>query len=72
MIRLFTRPGCSACVGLKNQLEAKGVDFGLVDISRDFDGGMEIVKQGFRSVPVIERNGEYVAGDAARKLVASL
>jgi glutaredoxin len=71
-VRLFSKPGCSACLGLKDQLTAKGVQFTIVDISKDHDGGMEIVDQGFRSVPVIERSGEYFAKDDARELVASL
>jgi glutaredoxin len=72
VIRLFTKPGCSACVGLKQGLEAKGISFALVDISKDHEGGMEIVDKGFRSVPVIEKAGEYFAKDEARELVASL
>jgi glutaredoxin-like protein NrdH len=72
-VRLFTKPGCSACVGVKQTLEAKGVQFDLVDISKDYEGGMTIVNQGFRTVPVLElADTTFVAGDQLRELVDSL
>ncbi len=70
-VRLFSKPGCTACAGIKSQLAAKGVDFTVVDISKDYDGGMELVERGFRSVPVLEQNGDYLAGAELRELVAA-
>ena len=54
MIKIFTTETCPKCSILKDKLKAKGIEF---EESRDVQ---EIIDIGFRSVPILEINNEYL------------
>lgn len=70
---LYSAPGCPYCVALKHFLEEKGIDFELIDISKDLKAGQRIIEQtGQMGVPVLEYKGEFVVGFNRQKIVKLL
>lgn len=59
---LITKDGCPNCDIAKNLMITKGVEFQIVNVSdRDNMEYLEYLKtQGYRSVPLIFSNGEYI------------
>ncbi|MFQ5595983.1 MAG: glutaredoxin family protein [Anaerolineae bacterium] len=67
-IRLYSAPLCYACHQAKKFLEARGLPFQEVDISKNAHAARELIgKTGVHRVPVIEVGGQVVLGfDRAR------
>lgn len=59
-ITIFGKPNCPACETLKNKLKNNGQDFDYVDVSVDTVMREEMLAHGFRSVPQVQKNGEWV------------
>ena len=53
MLTVYSKPACPFCNKAKNLLETKGIEFEVVDISKDSDSREFLLAQGFRSVPQI-------------------
>lgn len=68
-VKIFSTPDCSWCVKAKEYLKEKNIQFEEIDVSKDQQAAMEMVKKTKQmSVPVIEINGEYVIGFDKEKI----
>ena len=70
-IKVYGKPGCSGCKQLVAQLTAKAVEFEYIDVSLDEAAYSELVKQGFRSVPQVKVNDEWVSEGSSEWLIAN-
>jgi glutaredoxin-like YruB-family protein len=62
-IRVFSTTTCPYCYMLKDFLRANNIDFQDVDVGRDMNAAMEMVRiSGQRGVPVADINGSVVVG----------
>lgn len=52
MIKLYTSPTCSLCPGVQEQLEAAGLTYKLMDVSRP-EAREELFSHGVRAVPYL-------------------
>lgn len=69
---LYTRNHCSACVKVKDLLKRKDIPFKEVNIEEDYDSALQLVAEGFRSVPVLydqEQAAFYVGAVAIEAAV---
>jgi len=73
MVRLFTTPTCPYCYTLKEFLKEHNVAFEEIDISQDSKSRDFIIeKTGKMEVPVIDIEGEVIAGFDRQKIVKLL
>ena len=73
MIRVFSTPTCPFCYTLKEFLKDKNIEFVDVDVSQDEKAREEMTqKSGQIGVPVIDINGEFIAGFDREKIVKLL
>jgi glutaredoxin 3 len=62
-IMVYTTDPCSYCVRVKRLLDARGVDFTEVNLSRDADGRSELVERtGMMSFPQVIVDGTLIGG----------
>ena len=62
-IRVFSTTTCPYCYMLKDFLRANNVDFKDIDVGRDINAAMEMIRiSGQRGVPVADINGNVVVG----------
>jgi glutaredoxin 3 len=60
---VYTTDPCSFCSRAKGMLQARGVDYAEVNLSKDPDGRLELVqKTGMMSFPQIVVDGRLVGG----------
>lgn len=62
MITVYTKPNCVQCMATKNYLDAKGLEYQTVDISKDPDALNTLIEKGFKAAPVVDYHGEWWAG----------
>jgi glutaredoxin 3 len=68
-VTLFSTPLCPYCDTLKEFLKENNIKFEEVDVSRDEKLKEEIIKKsGQLGVPVVEINGEMIAGFDKKKI----
>ena len=69
MITLYTKPNCFQCEATKKELVKKGIEFKLVDLTKDEIAFDKVSALGYRSAPVvyIEENNHW-AGFQVDKL----
>jgi len=73
MVKLFITPSCPYCYTLKEFLKEHNVEFEEIDVSQNEKAREEIIeKTGKMEVPVIEIDGEIVAGFDKEKIVKLL
>ena len=72
-VTLYSGPACPYCLIVKRFLNANGVDYREIDISKDPVGkaGMEKLS-GQTRVPVVDAGGELVVGYNIKKLKKAL
>lgn len=57
MIVVYSKNDCPGCTALKQRLKAKGVEFNEVNIDTSVLAKEFLIKEGYRSVPQIFKNG---------------
>lgn len=57
-ITVYSKPACVQCTATTRALEAKGIDFDVVDLTEDDDAMERVTDLGYRQAPVV------IAGDA--------
>ena len=68
-VKVYSTPTCPFCTMAKNYLKQNEVAFEDVDVSRDRDQAMDMIrKSGQRGVPVIDFNGEIIVGFDKKRL----
>jgi len=69
MVKIFTTPFCPYCYTLKEFLKEKGITFEEIDVSQDEKLKEELIKKtGKIEVPVIEIDGQIIAGFDKEKI----
>lgn len=64
-IIIYTTEPCSFCARVKGLLKARGLDFSEVNLSKDPEGRMELVRRtGMMSFPQVLVDGELLGGYA--------
>lgn len=62
-VKVYSTPTCPWCVRAKQYLKSKNIQFADIDVSRDRESAMEMVrKSGQQGVPVIEIDGNIIVG----------
>ena len=62
-IKVYSTPTCPWCTVTKDYLKSKNFIFEDLDVSRNREAAMEMVKKsGQRGVPVIDINGKIIVG----------
>ena len=59
-IRVYTKKNCAGCDQVKALLDAKGLGYEAVDVMLSKDAQALFREKGFRSVPQIMVDGEFV------------
>ncbi len=68
-VKVYSTPTCPFCTMAKNYLKQNDVAFEDVDVSRDREQAMDMIrKSGQRGVPVIDFDGEIIIGFDKKKL----
>ena len=57
-ITVYSKPACVQCTATTRAIEAKGIDFDVVDLTEDDDAMERVTDLGYRQAPVV------IAGDA--------
>ncbi|MBO6865564.1 MAG: glutaredoxin-like protein NrdH [Thalassococcus sp.] len=57
-ITVYSKPACVQCTATTRALEAKGIEFDVVDLTEDNDAMERVTDLGYRQAPVV------IAGDA--------
>ncbi len=72
-VKVYITPACPYCYTLKEFLKENKIKFIEVDVSQDEKAKEELIKKsGKMEVPVMEINGEIVAGFDKEKIVKLL
>jgi glutaredoxin-like YruB-family protein len=68
-VKIYTTPTCPFCLMTKEYLKEKGIEFEEIDVSKDENAAMEMIKKsGQMGVPVIEIDNEIVIGFDKEKI----
>jgi glutaredoxin-like YruB-family protein len=68
-VTIFSTPMCPYCVTLREFLKENNIEFEEVDLSQDEKLKDEVIsRSGQMGVPVVEINGEMVAGFDKKKI----
>lgn len=68
-VKVYTTPVCPYCSVLKEFLKERKIDFEEIDVSKDEKAAKDMIeKSGQMGVPVIEIDGEIVAGFDKEKI----
>jgi len=69
-IKIYSTPGCGLCDQAKKYLSGKGVDFDMVDVTRDSEALLEMKKLagGVRAAPVISVCDKVLLGFNKKEL----
>ncbi|WP_286974965.1 glutaredoxin family protein [Acetomicrobium sp. UBA5826] len=69
-IKVYTNPTCHACEKVKEIMSERGIVYQVVDISRDREATMELVRRTHQlSVPVVQVGDRFVIGFNKERLI---
>ncbi|OWY05245.1 NrdH-redoxin [Thioclava sp. JM3] len=61
-ITVYSKPACVQCTATTRALDAKGIDYNVIDLTKDA-AAMEMVQDlGYRQAPVVIANEDHWAG----------
>ncbi|MAQ36510.1 MULTISPECIES: glutaredoxin-like protein NrdH [Thioclava] len=61
-ITVYSKPACVQCTATTRALDAKGIDYNVIDLTEDA-AAMEMVQDlGYRQAPVVIANEDHWAG----------
>ncbi len=69
-VTVYSKPSCVQCNATYRALEQKGVDFIVVDLSKDDEAFDHVQALGYQQVPVVEVSGDHWAGFRPDKIAA--
>ncbi len=61
-ITVYSRPACVQCTATTRALQARGLDFELIDLSEDDAAMSRVTELGYRQVPVVIAGEDHWAG----------
>ncbi len=73
IVKVYSTPACNVCRSLKDFLKENNVKFRDVNVAADQEAAREMIeKSGQMSVPVIEIDGNVIAGFDKKKVREAL
>ena len=61
-ITVYSKPACVQCTATTRALEARGLDYEVIDLTEDDDAMTQVSELGYRQVPVVIAGEEHWAG----------
>ncbi len=61
-IIVYSKPACVQCTATTRALDAKGITYNVVDLTRDDDAMDHLVKLGYRQAPVVVAGNDHWSG----------
>jgi len=71
-VEIYTSNGCGFCHMAKEFFEENNIEYKEHNISVNLEAKKALIKKGYRSVPIIDINGEEMVGFDKEKVVAIL
>lgn len=62
MITVYSKPACVQCTATTRALDAKGLNYRLVDLTEDAEAFAKVTALGYRQAPVVVAGGAHWAG----------
>ena len=62
MITLYSKPACVQCTATKKALDKSGIDYNIIDISKDDEARDLVLSLGYTSVPVVVSGDQHWSG----------
>lgn len=75
MVKVFTRPSCVQCTATYRALDAKGIEYEVIDVSEDAQALEEVKALGYLQAPVVIVDSDHWSGfrpDKIEELAARL
>ncbi|MBY6089697.1 glutaredoxin-like protein NrdH [Pseudooceanicola sp. 502str34] len=69
-ITVYSKPACVQCTATTRALDAKGLEFELVDLTQDADAMARVTELGYRQAPVVMAGDDHWAGFRPDKIAA--
>ena len=61
-ITVYSKPSCVQCTATYRALDREGIDYQVIDISKDEDAFATVVGLGYQQVPVVVAGPDHWAG----------
>ena len=61
-ITVYSKPACVQCTATTRALEARGLDYEVIDLTEDDDAMTQVSELGYRQVPVVIAGDDHWAG----------
>ena len=69
-ITVYSKPSCVQCTATYRALDREGIDYQVVDISKDADAFAKVIGLGYQQVPVVIAGQDHWAGFRPDKISA--
>lgn len=70
VVTVYSKPACVQCVATYKELERKGVEYTVVDLTQDQDAFATVQDMGYMQVPVVVAGNDHWAGFRPEKIGA--
>ncbi|MBY5973413.1 Glutaredoxin-like protein NrdH [Pseudooceanicola marinus] len=61
-VTVYSKPACVQCTATTRALEAKGIDYALVDLTEDAEAMTRVTELGYRQAPVVIAGDDHWSG----------
>lgn len=61
-ITVYSKPACVQCTATTRALEARGIDYQVIDLTQDDAAFAHVSELGYRQVPVVVAGDDHWAG----------
>lgn len=61
-VTVYSKPACVQCTATTRALEARGLDYRLIDLTEDAQAMERVTSLGYRQVPVVVAGEDHWAG----------
>lgn len=61
-ITVYSKPACVQCTATTRALDAKGIDYSIVDLTEDAEAMSTVTELGYRQAPVVIAGGDHWSG----------
>lgn len=61
-ITVYSKPACVQCTATTRALEARGLDYEVIDLTQNDDAMTQVSELGYRQVPVVVAGEDHWAG----------
>lgn len=70
MITVYSTPSCIQCDATKRELDRKGIEYNVVDLTKDDAAYAKVTSMGYRQAPVVVADDDHWAGFRPDKISA--